>query len=117
MKRILCIFLLGILFIALSYAQTAWMGSFKQRGSATHEIKSNDLIASHPTIPIQTKVKVTNLQNNKQVVVVITGRIVASGNRVIDLSQRVAADLDMPSKGATAVAIETIRERPGSDSK
>jgi rare lipoprotein A len=113
MKSKVIFFLLCVFVVMFINAEGAWMGSFSQRGPATHELKSGELVASHPSLPLRTKVKVTNLQNRKQVEVIITGRIVPSGNRIIDLSQGAAAALGMAAKGVTAVSVESIRERPG----
>jgi rare lipoprotein A len=118
MKHTLCILVLCAASIVFINADGAWMGSFKQRGSATHGLKSSELVAAHPSLPLKTKVQVTNLQNNKQIVVTISARIAASGNRIIDLSQQAAAALGLAERGVTAVSIETVRERPsGSGSK
>jgi rare lipoprotein A len=115
MKRLLDILLLSIFFLTSANAQGAWTSKtasirgFGQRGSASCQIPSDALIAAHPTLPMGTRVNVVNLQNNKQVIVVIAGRIVASGQRIIDVSEAVAALLEMPLNTVSAVYIEVVR--------
>ncbi|MDR1931175.1 MAG: hypothetical protein LBQ44_11210 [Treponema sp.] len=112
MKRILAILLWGIVVITIANAET-WIQNFRQRGSATHELKADGLAAAHPSLPIQTQVHITNLQNNKTTVVTIVDRISASGGRIIDLSRDAADELGITGKGVTAVAIEALRDRVG----
>jgi rare lipoprotein A len=111
MRKGFIIVLLGVILIVLLNAEGAWMGSFRQRGSATHELDYSGLGAAHPSLPLKSLVRVTNLQNHKQVIVTIVGRIVPSGNRIIDLSRQAASTLGMTDKGVTAVSIEAVRER------
>jgi rare lipoprotein A len=113
MKRILSVLVLVMLFIG--FADAAYVRAFRQRGSATHDIKSRDLVAAHPNLPMGTEVTVTNLNNDKSIVVKINGRIVASGNRIIDLSEGAASALGMAAQGATSVAIEVLRDRPDTE--
>jgi rare lipoprotein A len=100
-----------VVLLVLLNAEGAWMGSFRQRGSATHELDYSGLGAAHPSLPLKSQAKVTNLQNNKEVTVTIVGRIVPSGNRIIDLSRQAAATLGITGKGVTAVSIEAVRDR------
>jgi rare lipoprotein A len=109
MKRFISIFLLILVFIG--FAEAAYIRSFRQRGPATHEIKSSDLVGAHPSLPMGTKVTITNLQNGYTTVVAINGRIAASGSRIIDLSEGAAKALGMAASGATQITLEVIRER------
>jgi rare lipoprotein A len=113
MKRILGILVLGMICVVSPYAQT-YVRNFSQRGSATHEIQTRDLVAFHPSLPLNSRIVVTNLQNNKQIEVTIKGRIVPSGNRIVDLSIGAAIMLGMANKTLTAVSIEAARKRPAS---
>jgi rare lipoprotein A len=88
----------------------SYMRTFRQRGTATRTMRSNDLAGSHPNLPMGTKVLVTNLQNNRQVTITISGRIAASGNRVIDLSNAAAIALRMEGNDVTSVFLEIIRD-------
>jgi rare lipoprotein A len=91
----------------------AYVRSFRQRGPATQGIKSPDLVGAHPSLPIGAKVTVTNLQNGSTAVVTITGRIAASGNRILDLSESAARALGMSAGDAAQITLEVIRDRSG----
>ncbi len=66
------------------------------------------LTAAHRSLPIPCYVKVTNLENNKSVIVRINDRGPFSKNRIIDLSYAAAKELDFIEKGTAKVHIETI---------
>jgi rare lipoprotein A len=110
--------IIGVFLLVLSSpgldAQTGdqnYTRTFRQRGSATRTMRSNELVGAHASLPQGTKVLVTNLQNDRQITVTITGRIVASGNRIIDLSQVAAIALRMGEQDSATVTIEVVRER------
>jgi rare lipoprotein A len=105
---------LFVLPLAGLYAQTNdqnYTRTFRQRGSATRTMRSNELVGAHATLPLGTKVLVTNLQNDRHITVTITGRIVAAGNRIIDLSQVAAIALRMGESDSASVSIEVVREK------
>jgi rare lipoprotein A len=64
--------------------------------------------AAHPTMPFQTHVKVTNLSNNKFIIVRINDRGPHTKKRIIDLSKAAAQKLDMIQTGCTKVKIEEV---------
>ncbi|MDR3166358.1 MAG: septal ring lytic transglycosylase RlpA family protein, partial [Treponema sp.] len=106
MKRILAIFLFALAggIVALT-AQT-------QEGRGTwYETDSKGLTASHATLPLGTRVRVTNLQNEKQVIVTINNRIVETPNRLIDISKAASDNLEMNPRGTTPVRIEVLSRR------
>ena len=84
--------LLGCLCIVSLAAQS---GSFSQRGGATGGLKIGGLNAAHASLPLNSKVKVTNTVTGKEVDVTIVARIPASANRIIDLSPDVWQALEM----------------------
>ena len=51
------------------------------------------LTAAHTKLPMGTKVKVTNVENNKSVVVTVNDRMGASSKAVIDVTPRAAEEL------------------------
>ena len=65
--------------------------------------------AAHKTLPFNTKVKVTNLNNGKSVIVRINNRGPYSKGRVIDLSTAAFTKIERKSKGITRVKLEIIR--------
>jgi len=67
-----------------------------------------ELTAAHKTLPIPTWVEVTNLENGESVVVRINDRGPFVGNRIIDLSQRAAEELDMIGAGTARVQVRAL---------
>jgi len=64
------------------------------------------LTAAHKTLPFGTKLKVTNPDNGRSVVVRINDRGPYVGNRVLDLSKGAAAKIGMVQKGVGKVKME-----------
>lgn len=71
------------------------------------------MVAAHPTYPFGTVVRVTNLANDRRVVVRVIDRGPAQGPRaegvVIDLSQGAASSLGFLRKGRARVRLEVLR--------
>jgi len=70
--------------------------------------KHSKLTAAHKTLPFGTKVRVTNLSNNKTVEVIINDRGPYVDGRIIDLSRSAAETLDFIQQGLAEVSIEVI---------
>ncbi len=66
----------------------------------------NALTAAHRTLPFDTMVKVTNLDNGKTVVVRINDRGPHSTKRIIDVSDVAAKQLDLIDSGTARVRVE-----------
>ena len=88
----------------------SWYGpGFHGRKTASGErFDQNKLTAAHRSLPLDTKVKVTNLENGRSVEVEINDRGPYAGKRVIDLSKAAASRLDMTDDGTARVRIEVI---------
>jgi rare lipoprotein A len=67
------------------------------------------LTAAHKTLPFDTRVKVTNLENGKVVRVRINDRGPFGEGRIIDLSRAAAAAIKMVRAGVVKVEIEVIK--------
>ena len=94
-----------------NFAQTgtaSWYGpGFHGKKTASGErFDQNKLTAAHRSIPLDSKVKVTNLENGRSVEVEINDRGPYVGKRVIDLSKAAANRLDMTDDGIARVRIE-----------
>ncbi|QTF57803.1 septal ring lytic transglycosylase RlpA family protein [Stutzerimonas frequens] len=72
----------------------------------THD--QNAMVAAHRSLPFGTRVRVTNQQNGKQVIVRINDRGPFRRGRIIDVSRAAAAQLDMLERGVVRVRIETL---------
>jgi rare lipoprotein A len=94
----------------------SWYGpGFHGKKTASGErFDQNKLTAAHRSLPLDTVVKVTNLDNGKAVKVSINDRGPYVGKRVIDLSRAAAQKLDMTEDGTARVRIE-VAELPGSN--
>lgn len=68
-----------------------------------------DLTAAHKTIPFNTKVKVTNIENNKSVVVRINDRGPYKKGRIIDLSKSAAEKIGLIQSGTAKVKLTIIK--------
>ncbi|MCX2682372.1 septal ring lytic transglycosylase RlpA family protein [Campylobacter sp. MIT 21-1685] len=68
----------------------------------------NALTAAHKTLPMNTLLKVTNLNNNRQVTVRVNDRGPFVNNRIIDLSKGAASQIDMIHVGTAPVRLEVI---------
>ena len=64
--------------------------------------------AAHKTLPMNTIVQVTNKRNGLQTVVRINDRGPFVSNRIIDLSNKAARDIDMVGAGTTDVHLEVL---------
>jgi rare lipoprotein A len=71
------------------------------------------LTAAHRTLPFETMVRVTNLNNGKSTVVRITDRGPFVDNRIIDLSLAAAREVDSVGAGVVPVRVEVLS--PGVD--
>lgn len=88
----------------------SWYGK-KFHGHKTSNGEVYDMYgmsAAHKALPLPTYVRVTNLDNGRQVVVRVNDRGPFHGSRLIDLSYAAAYKLDMLKKGTARVEIEAI---------
>lgn len=88
-------------------------GFHAERTSSGEPYDMYAMTAAHKTLPIPVYVRVTNLNNNRSVVVRVNDRGPFVGNRIIDLSYTAAAKLEMLREGTAPVEIRVIE--PGDD--
>jgi rare lipoprotein A len=69
----------------------------------------NRMTAAHRTLPFGTLVRVTNLDNNRSVVVTITDRGPERADRIIDVSMNAARELMMMPAGVVKVRLEVLK--------
>ena len=87
-----------------SYYGNSMHGHRTYSGEKYHK---DSLTAAHRTLPMGTKVKVTNLKNDSVVIVKINDKM-GSSKRVIDLSMAAAKKLNFVRAGLTTVTVEKI---------
>ncbi|MDF2619015.1 MAG: rare lipoprotein [Xanthobacteraceae bacterium] len=97
----------------------SWYGDdFHGRLTANGEIfDMHSIAAAHPTLPMPSYVRVTNVQNGRSMVVRVNDRGPYHDNRVIDVSQRAADLLGFKGRGTARVRVEYVGRAPleGSD--
>jgi rare lipoprotein A len=98
----------------------SWYGDFFHgRPTANGEIYDmNALTAAHPTFPLPTYAAVTNLENNRTIVVRVNDRGPYHDGRIIDLSHKAAQMLGFYGRGTAPVRVRYISAAPlsGDDS-
>ncbi len=90
--------------------EASWYGpGFDGRRTASGQIYDmHKLTAAHKTLPLGSRVRVTNLSNDRHVDVLINDRGPFHGNRVIDLSYAAAQRLGMRRRGRARVRISVL---------
>ncbi len=91
----------------------SWYGD-QEQGRLTasgQRFDARKLTAAHRTLPLDTKVKVTNLENGKSVEVKVNDRGPYIPGRVLDLSTEAAKLLGMEKQGLALVRIEVLPDQ------
>jgi rare lipoprotein A len=88
----------------------SWYGhAFHGRSTANGEVfDRHELTAAHPTLPLPSIVRVTNLANRRQVELRVNDRGPFVGDRLIDLSQEAARELGFERQGIARVRIQFV---------
>ncbi|AQX19732.1 septal ring lytic transglycosylase RlpA family protein [Bartonella sp. WD16.2] len=97
--------------------QASWYGSdFHGRLTANGEIYDMNLLtAAHPTMPLPSYARVTNLENGSSIIVRVNDRGPFIKDRIIDLSKQAATILGYVDKGVTNVKVEYVDKAPVND--
>jgi peptidoglycan lytic transglycosylase len=99
----------------------SWYGDdFHGRATANGEIFDlNAISAAHPTMPLPSYARVTNLRNGRSLIVRVNDRGPYAANRIIDVSKRAAQLLGFIDRGTTMVRVEYVgpAQLDGSDDR
>jgi rare lipoprotein A len=99
----------------------SWYGeNFYGRYTANGEVfDMNSISAAHPTMPLPSYARVTDLQNGRSLIVRVNDRGPYARNRIIDLSMRAADLLGLHRSGTAMVRVEYAGPAPleGSDDR
>lgn len=89
----------------------SWYGpGFHGRKTASGEVFNQyAMTAAHKRLPLGTKIKVTNLDNGKSVVVTVNDRGPFHGGRILDLSKAAAEKIGAIHAGVANVSIVAIK--------
>lgn len=121
--RLLLIAITSLLLSACA-GQSLYPGGYSAEGKASYygarhhgkktasgeRFDQHALTAAHRSLPFGTRVRVTNLHNDKQVVVRINDRGPFVRGRVIDLSHKAAERLDMLRAGVVPVRVQQLAD-------
>lgn len=99
---------------SLSYNKTgiaSWYGpKFHGKLTANGEtFNQYAMTAAHKTLPMPSVVKVTNLKNNKFIIVRINDRGPFVNDRIIDLSSKAADEISLKNDGTGPVRVELLK--------
>jgi rare lipoprotein A len=88
----------------------SWYGdAFHGRRTANGEVYDRDSIsAAHPTLPLPSYARVTNLRNHYSMIVRVNDRGPFAAHRIMDVSRKTAEALDFCQRGTTRVKVEYI---------
>ena len=100
-----------------NYAETgiaSWYGpDFHGLATANGETYDmNALTAAHRTLPMPSMVRVTNLDNGRQIALRVNDRGPFANNRIIDVSRRAAQLLGFEQQGTARVRVEIMDAEP-----
>ncbi|MFC0336777.1 rare lipoprotein A [Kushneria avicenniae] len=96
---------------ATSSGEASWYSDRHQgaRTASGERYNKNAMTAAHRTLAFGTRVRVTNLNNQRQAVVRINDRGPFSGGRIIDLSRAAADRIGMIRSGVAPVRVEVLK--------
>ncbi|TAF51127.1 MAG: septal ring lytic transglycosylase RlpA family protein [Oscillatoriales cyanobacterium] len=96
--------------IVYQAGEASWYGpGFDGNYTASGEVFNQyDISAAHPTLPFNTIVRVTNVDNGRSLDVRINDRGPFSGHRILDLSRGAAEELGVVSTGVAYVEISIV---------
>ena len=88
----------------------SWYGpGFHGKATASGEVyNQNELTAAHQTLPLGTRVMVTNLENGSATEVLVNDRGPFAKGRIIDLSYAAAQSIHMVGPGTALVRLDVI---------
>jgi rare lipoprotein A (peptidoglycan hydrolase) len=73
-----------------------------------YNARNSALLVSHSRLPFGTQLKVTNVENNKYVVVKVGGRISETSGLLVEVASPAAEALQMNAEGKTRLRIEVM---------
>ena len=92
----------------------SWYGAESQGITASGETYDlSQLTAAHRTLPLQSRIKVTNLKNNRSVILRVNDRGPNVYGRLLDVSQAAAERLGFVGTGKVPVRITVLRYPKG----
>ncbi len=125
--------IINLLFTSVPTTKASWYGpGFNGKITANGEIYNQDsLTAASPTLPFNTMVKITNIKNNKSVIVRINDRgpfkmdnkgkvlkpLIAHPKRKFDLSKASFEKIELLDNGIANINFQIIKKNHGTITK
>ncbi|NOX98588.1 MAG: septal ring lytic transglycosylase RlpA family protein [Verrucomicrobia bacterium] len=94
--------------VASWYDERKWLGLHRGTTALGETYRPHSLAGAHKTLPLPCKVRVTNLANGRSVVIRLNDRGPFVGNRVLDVTPKVARRLRFTEQGLTRVRLEVL---------
>lgn len=93
--------------------EASWYGRARRpRKTASGEVQDiNALTAAHRTLPLGSRIQVTNLKNGKSTILRINDRGPYKRGRILDVSQKSARELGFMADGTVRIRLETLEPR------
>jgi len=103
---------------SVQHGKASWYSIKTNRGTRTasgERLENNAYTAAHKTLPMGSKVRVTNLSNGKSEILRITDRGPFTKGRIIDVTIGSAQRLGFYSRGITAVKVEVLDKKQNAE--
>ncbi|MEZ5299070.1 MAG: septal ring lytic transglycosylase RlpA family protein [Verrucomicrobiales bacterium] len=94
--------------IASWYDERRWFGIVRGETALGERFKPSAMAGAHKTLPLPCVVKVWNLENGKTATIRLNDRGPFVGDRILDVTPKVAKRLGFKEKGLAQVGIEVI---------
>jgi hypothetical protein len=107
MKSLRAALIIGLFFPVFCFAQT-------QTGNASYNPSKNGVTISHASMSFGTRVRVTNLVNNREVTAIVDSRIPPGDPRIADISREAGDAIGMSRTGYTTVRLEQLFQEQAS---
>lgn len=105
------IYAIGLSLLATGAADAAWTGKASYYGGSGRTASGGHvghLTAAHRSLPFGSKIRVTNLHNQRSVVVTVNDRGPFVRGRIVDVSTGAAGVLGMKASGVAPVRVELV---------
>ncbi len=105
------VLVLGMTILATGAAQASWTGKASYYGGKGRTASGGHvghLTAAHRSLPFGSKIRVTNLRNQRSVVVTVNDRGPFIRGRIVDVSTGAAGVLGMKGAGVAPVRVEVV---------
>jgi len=91
-------------FFMLTVAGICVAQNFSQQGESTQVMQTGGMTAAHPSLPIGSRARVTNVATGEHIEVTIVGRIPPAVDRIVDLSPAAATALNLAAGGTVLIS-------------